>query len=150
MPIVEVTDLEALVLAGTAGVVAGLVDRARLDRVDAVGEAGRGAWLGMPVVDADVDAEVVAGSSRVVDAARIEKRTAHGVLAMDGGDRPAAVHAVVRVTKGRRQSPGDASVDRRGGCGGERSADTRGRQNGGRESADDETQMSQLLSGSTS
>jgi len=54
-------------------VAAGLVDDARLERIDPMRELGRRAGLRTLIVDADVDPEVVSRETGVVQAARVEK-----------------------------------------------------------------------------
>jgi hypothetical protein len=77
------------------------------ERVHAMAEACGRASLRMPVVDIDVDPEVVAGESVLVRAAGIEEGAADRVLPVERTHGPAAERVDVAVTEVRRQRTGD-------------------------------------------
>jgi hypothetical protein len=78
VPVGEVADLCPPVETRPRDVVSRRGDRAGLDRVDAVRQKLGCARLGVGVVDADVDAEVIAGQTGVVLAPRVEERSRTG------------------------------------------------------------------------
>jgi hypothetical protein len=120
VPVSEMADVEPPVKA-RLGHRGGVHARgSRPDCVDAMGEQRRGARLGVAVVDADVDPEVVAREAGVVPAARIEERAADGVLGMFRVDRPAVVAVLVDVVEVRGERAGNAAIDGTRGRRGER------------------------------
>ena len=77
--------------------------------IDAVRMPGRSALLGRRVVDADVDAEVVART-------RVEKGSAYGVLRMERRDGPARPRVGVPVREANERARGRRSGSCRRWC----------------------------------